>query len=94
MQAVWMILSAFLIASMGVCVKFASAYFTGAELVFYRGVVSMVFMAAYAQVYGTSLRTRCNFKSRAEGTLCGDAGSICRTRRTKARQKEPNALVH
>ena len=58
MQAVWMILSAFLIASMGVCVKFASAYFTGAELVFYRGVVSMVFMAAYAQVYGTSLRTR------------------------------------
>ena len=58
MQAVWMILSAFLIASMGVCVKFASAYFTSAELVFYRGVVSMVFMAAYAQVYGTSLRTR------------------------------------
>ena len=58
MQAVWMILSAFLIASMGVCVKFASAYFTGAELVFYLGVVSMVFMAAYAQVYGTSLRTR------------------------------------
>ena len=58
MQAVWMILSAFLISSMGVCVKFASAYFTSAELIFYRGVVSMVFMAAYAQLHGTSLRTR------------------------------------
>ena len=58
MQAVWMILSAFLIASMGVCVKFASEYFTSAELVFYRGVVSIVFMSAYARIHGTSLRTR------------------------------------
>ena len=58
MQAIWMILSAFLIASMGVCVKFASAYFTSAELVFYRGVVSVMFMAAYAHIHGTSLRTR------------------------------------
>ena len=58
MQAIWMVLSAFLIASMGVCVKFASAYFTSAELVFYRGVVSVVFMAAYAHIHGTSLRTR------------------------------------
>ncbi|CAM3572635.1 DMT family transporter [Polaromonas hydrogenivorans] len=57
MQAVWMILSSFLIASMGVCVKFASAHFTSAELVFYRGVVSIVFMALYARVHGTSLRT-------------------------------------
>ncbi len=57
MQAVWMILSAFLIASMGVCVKFASDYFTSAELVFYRGVVSMVFMSVYARIHGTSLRT-------------------------------------
>ena len=58
MQAVWMILSAFLIASMGVCVKFASEHFTSAELVFYRGVVSMVFMAGVARLNGTSLRTR------------------------------------
>ena len=57
MQAVWMILSAFLIASMGVCVKFAAAHFNSAELVFYRGVVSIAFMSVYAQVHGTSLRT-------------------------------------
>ena len=57
MQAIWMVLSAFLIASMGVCVKFASAHFTSPELVFYRGAVSVVFMALYARIHGTSLRT-------------------------------------
>ncbi|CAN5133943.1 DMT family transporter [soil metagenome] len=57
MQAVWMVLSSFLIASMGVCVKFASAHFTSSELVFYRGVVGIVFMVLYARVHRTSLRT-------------------------------------
>ena len=57
MQAVWMIASAFLIASMGVCVKFAAEHFNSAELVFYRGVVSIAFMSLYARVHGTSLRT-------------------------------------
>ena len=52
-----MILSAFLIASMGVCVKFASEHFNSAELVFYRGVVSIAFMSVYARVHGTTLRT-------------------------------------
>ena len=58
MQAVWMLLSSFFLASMGVCVKFASAHFHSAELVFYRGAVGLVFMAAYARLSGTSLRTR------------------------------------
>jgi S-adenosylmethionine uptake transporter len=58
MQALWMIASSFLFASMGVCVKFASQYFSSAELVFYRGVLGMVFMAAYAHARGTSLATR------------------------------------
>ena len=58
MQAVWMILSAFFLASMSVCVKFASAHFNSAELVFYRGLVGLAFMAAYARLNGTSLRTR------------------------------------
>jgi S-adenosylmethionine uptake transporter len=53
-----MILSSFLFASMGVCVKYASAHFNPAELVFYRGLLGIVFMAAYAQARGTSLRTR------------------------------------
>ena len=58
MQALWMILSAFLFASMGVCVKFASAHFASAELVFYRGVIGVVFMAMYARIDGTRLTTR------------------------------------
>jgi S-adenosylmethionine uptake transporter len=58
MQALWMIASSFLFASMGVCVKFASEYFSSAELVFYRGLLGMVFMATYAHACGTSLATR------------------------------------
>ena len=57
MQAIWMITSSFLFATMGVCVKFASQYFTSAELVFYRGALGIVFMAAYAHAGGTSLKT-------------------------------------
>ena len=58
MQAVWMLFSSFMFASMGVCVKFASAYFNSTELVFYRGLLGIVFMVAYARMRGTSLRTR------------------------------------
>lgn len=57
MQAVWMIVSSLLFASMGVCIKFASAHFNSAELVFYRGVIGIVFMAIYARTTGVSLRT-------------------------------------
>jgi S-adenosylmethionine uptake transporter len=58
MQAVWMILSSFLFATMGVCVKYASEHFNSAELVFYRGVLGMLFMAIYARAQGITLRTR------------------------------------
>ena len=57
MQAVWMILSSFLFASMGVCVKFAAEHFNSAELVFYRGFVGVLVMTIYARARGTSLRT-------------------------------------
>jgi S-adenosylmethionine uptake transporter len=58
MQAVWMILSSFLFATMGVCVKYASEHFNSAELVFYRGVLGIFFMAIYARAQGITLRTR------------------------------------
>ncbi len=58
MQAFWMILSAFVFSTMAVCVKYASEYFNSAELVFYRGVIGVVFMAGYARWRGTSLATR------------------------------------
>jgi S-adenosylmethionine uptake transporter len=58
MQAVWMIFSSFMFATMGVCVKYASEHFNSAELVFYRGVLGVLFMAAYARAQGITLRTR------------------------------------
>ncbi|GKT15325.1 DMT family transporter [Acidovorax sp. SUPP2522] len=48
MQALWMVLAAFLFASMGVCVKVASAYFNSAELVCYRGIIGMAILWALA----------------------------------------------
>ena len=45
MQALWMVLAAFFFATMAVGIKIASADFSTSELVFYRGVVSVVFMA-------------------------------------------------
>ncbi len=49
MQALWMVLASLLFATMGVCVKIASAYFNSAELVFYRGVIGMWVMWALAR---------------------------------------------
>jgi S-adenosylmethionine uptake transporter len=57
MQAAWMIAAAWAFATMGVCVKYASAYFNSAELVGYRGVVSVVLVAAVARARGVSLQT-------------------------------------
>ncbi len=58
MQAIWMVLASFLFASMGVCVKLASSNFNAFELVMYRGLVGMVFMALIVQARGSGLRTR------------------------------------
>ena len=49
MQALWMLAASFLFATMAVCVKYASASFNAAELVFWRGVIGVVFMAAWAR---------------------------------------------
>ncbi len=58
MQALWMLLGAAFFATMGVCVKFGSEHFNSAELVFYRGVVGLVFMAAVARQQKVSVRTQ------------------------------------
>ena len=57
MQVLWMVLAAFVFATMGVCVKIASAYYNSAELVFYRGLVSLVFLATLTRVQGVALKT-------------------------------------
>jgi len=58
MQALWMVLGALLFATMGLCVKIASAWFTSAELVFYRGIIGIVFLWLLARNLGVSLGTR------------------------------------
>ena len=58
MQALWMVLASLLFATMAVCVKYASDWFNSAELVFYRGLVGMLFMWLFARQRGVSLATR------------------------------------
>lgn len=58
MQALWMLAASFFFATMAVCVKYASAWFGAAELVFYRGLIGMGLMWLWARSQGTPLRTR------------------------------------
>jgi S-adenosylmethionine uptake transporter len=57
MQALWMVLAAFLFATMAVGIKIASHSFGLFELVFYRGLVSVIFMATVMRARGTPLAT-------------------------------------
>ena len=52
-----MLLAALLFATMGVCIKYASASFNSMELVFYRGVVGVAVMWGIAHLRGVSLKT-------------------------------------
>jgi drug/metabolite transporter (DMT)-like permease len=59
MTAPWLMLAAaFLFATMGVCVKFASAQYTAGEIVFYRSLVGAVMIGAMVWTRGGTLRTR------------------------------------
>jgi S-adenosylmethionine uptake transporter len=57
MQALWMVLASFLFATMGVGIKVASSSFNTAELVFYRGVVSVIFMSLVLRTNRISMRS-------------------------------------
>ncbi len=57
MQALWMVLGSFFFATMAVGIKVAAGSFNTFELVFYRGVVSVIFMLMVLRARGTILRT-------------------------------------
>jgi len=57
MQALWMVLGAFFFATMALGIKVASGSFSTFELVFYRGVVSVIFMTLVMRARGTPLKT-------------------------------------
>lgn len=57
MQASWMILASLFFATMGVCIKYAAPHFHTFELVFFRGLIGIVFIAALCRAQKVSLRT-------------------------------------
>lgn len=58
MSAPWLMLCAsFLFATMGVCVKLASTHYSTGEIVFYRGLIGMLFIFGLTRWRGGSLRT-------------------------------------
>jgi S-adenosylmethionine uptake transporter len=57
MQALWMLLGAFLFSTMAVCVKYASEWFNSAELVFYRGLIGILIIWLLARARRVPLRT-------------------------------------
>ena len=59
MPAPWlMVLASLLFATMGVCVKLASEFYTASEIVMYRGLVGLVMMAWLCRRQQVSLATR------------------------------------
>jgi S-adenosylmethionine uptake transporter len=58
MQALWMLLASLFFASMGVCIKLASAHFNSFEIVAYRGLVGVIFLLGFTRVRGISLATQ------------------------------------
>lgn len=57
MQALWMILASFLFASMGVCVKVASARYSAVEITFYRSFISLLMLSLLVRAQGVPLAT-------------------------------------
>ena len=53
-----MLLAAFLFATMGVCIKFASSHFNSFEIVCYRGLFGVLFLYGLTRVRSVSLRTQ------------------------------------
>lgn len=54
---VLMLLASFLFATMGVCVKLASAHYHAGEITFYRGLIGALMIAAVSRWHGGRLRT-------------------------------------
>lgn len=71
-----MVLAAFLFATMAVGVKMAGADFNAFELVFYRGVISVVFMAMVLRSRGVSIATKYPFMH-AWRSMIGVFSMVC-----------------
>jgi S-adenosylmethionine uptake transporter len=57
MQSLWMLFASFAFAIMGVCVKLASSQYSTTEIVMYRGLTGVLFLAGYVRLRHGTLRT-------------------------------------
>lgn len=57
MSSLWMVAASLLFAAMGVCVKLGAEMFSAAELVFYRGFVSVLLLGGFIAWRGLPLAT-------------------------------------
>jgi len=57
MQSLWMLFASFAFSIMGACVKLASELYSTSEIVFYRGIVGVVFMAGWIRLHRGTLAT-------------------------------------
>lgn len=57
MQSLWMLFASFVFAIMGVCVKLASDLYSTSEIVMYRGLIGVAFMACFIKLHNGTLRT-------------------------------------
>jgi drug/metabolite transporter (DMT)-like permease len=57
MQSLWMIAASFFFACMGVCVKLAAEFFSTAEIVFFRSVISLLLMFLLVRARGIPIAT-------------------------------------
>ena len=76
MPAFWMIVSCFLFACMGVCVKLASSDFSTGEIVFWRGGVSMAMMGGLALSRGVALSTP-HWRMHLSRSISGSTALVC-----------------
>lgn len=76
MPAFWMIVSCLLFACMGMCVKLASSAFSTGEIVFWRGLVSMLMMAGLAWNRGIALSTP-HWRMHLSRSISGSTALVC-----------------
>lgn len=57
MQSLWMLFASFVFSIMGVCVKLASSMYSISEIVMYRGIVGVLFMAGLIMLQGGTFKT-------------------------------------
>lgn len=76
MQALWMVAGAFFFATMGLAIKFASAHFNAAEIVFYRGLIGTLLLLAIVPSFKVSLKTPVP-RLHASRTILGVTAMTC-----------------